>query len=205
MTGQSDWDHNRVFRLLRSVKSAFRRLKLRGDDRSLPHEVRAAVISYENGEFDGALAFMKSEARENRLAGDDLAKELEVFLRERNVQISTSGYDGLQIRDLEPGGAPIYCAGIEDLRDKNKEQGELDIYVITKDLPDHGQFEIVGWSLDQGHAQRLALELEWKDYNADAERAKEYKTLTPASGFRVLSPDERDYRKYNVLPVTMIR
>lgn len=49
---------------------------------------------------DGALAFVH---------------ELEQLCIKHGVQLSTSGYDGIQVWALRPGEQPIHCAGIEDM------------------------------------------------------------------------------------------
>ena len=44
----------------------------------------------------------------------DFLLALKRLCRQHNVQLSVSGYDGMEVWDLRPGEEPIHAAGIED-------------------------------------------------------------------------------------------
>jgi hypothetical protein len=70
----------------------------RNGERGLPtyEELAALVEPVEGSKFDRFVA------------------ALEALCREHQVQLCTSGYDGLDVKDLAAGEEPVYCAGIED-------------------------------------------------------------------------------------------
>ena len=98
---------------------------------------------------------------------ESIVREIEQLLRERNVQLSTSGYDSLQIWDLKPGESPVYSNGIED-----KRQGDQGSWVrISERVPeliedddgpvfggnsDYDCFgHVMGWNAEIGEAVLL--------------------------------------------------
>jgi hypothetical protein len=52
---------------------------------------------------------------------DKFVAALQQLCREHGVQLATSGYDSLQVWDLDPGDETIFAPGVEDKTNKEKE------------------------------------------------------------------------------------
>lgn len=64
------------------------------------------------------------------------------------------------------------------------------VYVLFRDAENYGHHDAVGWFVTETAAAEAAEKMEWDEYRKESQ--------TPGQRSRLLSPDETEYRRFNV-------
>ncbi|WP_241089084.1 hypothetical protein [Pseudomonas viridiflava] len=96
------------------------------------------------------------------------------------VQLFQRGTHSLHAERFRSSNGRCFCFG-----------GNLKtVYVLFRDGENYGERSAVGWYESNQAAADAALKMEWEHYRAEV--------VVQQPGVKVLSPDETDYRHFNV-------